>query len=262
MTELDSRNAVRFYRSDTYKYLNELLAVEKNVPPFPRQIFGNTEEPGAVMLVQEYPHGGKAAFLGGYDEPFFSDCFQWLRDNYNEWGLYSYDKALFSHPILTQCFEVGPIQPTRSYVCESAKSIPDIVAQGEKLVRSDKPEVYAYPQEPQSGNTDLVAMFELFVLHDHGEIFVLKEHNEILAYLCSHHELENIWDIHYIHVREDRRNEGLGTQLAVWYARDKLSAHQIPYYSDPANPSSERVAEKAGFICCKEAWYTELTNRN
>jgi len=90
---------------------------------------------------------------------------------------------------------------------------------------------------------------------------ISKEKDEILGYLSCANEYENVWDVDFIHVREDRRRQGLGTQLGALYAREKLRQNQIPYYSGARDEASEQTAVKAGFVCCRELFFAQVSTK-
>ena len=86
----------------------------------------------------------------------------------------------------------------------------------------------------------------MLVVNGKGEIFGFTDDDGLAGYLACNWQIDNIWDVMFVHVLESRRNHGIGTQLASAYARHRLALGEIAYYSSPA-AASERVAEKAGF---------------
>jgi len=119
--------------------------------------------------------------------------------------------------------------------------------------------VYPSPAGEHGPSAD--DLFRWLVVEGRGEILAVCEQGHIAGYLSCAPEYEHIWDLEFIHVRPERRGRGLATQLAVAYARRRLTAGQVPYWSSAANEASERTATTAGFTCCRELHAAEATRR-
>jgi GNAT superfamily N-acetyltransferase len=254
MIEISTETAVRFFKQDVPKYLGELIALEHNMPPVPRKLFGDAEVPGAIMVVMEFPHGASAA-ISGCNEEFAAECFAWLAESYGKCSLGVFDESLLGLPMIRD--RIGPIRRVRSFICTTLDQVPLPSVPVEMLDASDKEPFERYPQEPSSGRPPLSKLFQWLVLDRRGEIFAIRRGTEILGYLSAMKEYENIWDVDFIHVRREERRRGLGTQLAAGYARETLSHGEVPYYSGAANEASDRAAISAGFACCRELFWSE-----
>jgi len=254
---VDNHTAADFLKRDVHRYLAELTALELNMPPFPRRVFADADKPSVLMLVQEYPDGVWVT-VSGYNEKFLLECFDWWCSSFDKFILASVDERVFDVPEMKHIFELGRIRRSRSFLCTSIDRVPAVVAAAGRRTEFDKEAFERYPQEPARHRPGLSQLFQLFVLEGHGEIFAVKEKGEILAYLSCASEYENVWDVDFIHVREDRRRQGLGAQLAALYARGRLKQSQIPYYSGARSETSQRTALKAGFLCCRELVFAEV----
>jgi GNAT superfamily N-acetyltransferase len=256
MINIDKRSAIEFLKRDIYRNLLELHALEQNIHPIMDRFFADAEAPSVVMLVAE-----SWAILSGYHEVFLPECFDWLRNAFDKFTLLSVDKRVFDRPMIERHqLQFGKVGRRRSFVCTSMAQIPAITVDGCRLTESDKDAVERYPEKSSKSNPGLSQFFEWFVLDGRGEVFAIKENDEIVAYLSCGAAYENIWDVFFVHVREDRRKQGLGTQVTALYAREMLMQNKIPYYSSAVNEASERTALKAGFVCCREMFSAEVSS--
>nr|WP_084110827.1 GNAT family N-acetyltransferase [Caldanaerobius fijiensis] len=114
-----------------------------------------------------------------------------------------------------------------------------------------------FTDEKVTNRPTLQQLFNIFVEEGEGEIYALIDNDEILGYLSCAPAYLNIWDVDFIYIKPHLRNKGLGTQIVRVYALDKLTQGKIPYYSNARDSVSARVAQKAGFICCREVYYVE-----
>lgn len=210
------------------------------------------------MLVEEYPWG-TSAFFSEYNEPFLQECVAWLRASFDEVRFASIEECLFSTPALLAAFTLGPVKRVRSLACTPASRIPELTSIILTLDETHRNLVERYPPEGRTNGPGLRELFQMFVVKGGGEIYGVLEQDVLVGYVACTNDYENVWDVDFIHVREDRRNVGLGIQLAAFYAKDKLRQNQVPYWSAAANPASERAAEKAGFACCRELFYAEAS---
>jgi hypothetical protein len=255
--ETSGECALAFFRRDVCRYYGEVVALERDMPPIPRKLLTTTVNPSLFMMVEDYPHG-RVAVVCGYEEAFARDCLAWLRGASAKYTLAAFDERVIGLARAENV--VGPLRRSRSFVCTSVDGVPALSVAATKLTPADGDAFGRYPVVPSRTRPPLPRLFRDLVLNHGGEIMAIREGVEIVAWLSCMKELENIWDVDFIHVRPERRNCGLGTQVAAAYARDKLLAGDIPYYSGVANnEASERAALKAGFVCCRELFSAEVT---
>lgn len=253
MITIGNTTAIRFLEREPLRYECELTALKANIPPIPRSLFADAAEPTCMMLVEEFPHGTSATICG-YDESFLKDCAEWLQEKEAEFMLLALDERVLRSPHVAQWFTLDQPRCYRSFVCTSSERVSPTNVTAYKLTEADREAVARYPQEPEAHQHPLSAKFEMFVLKGAGDIYAIKDKDEIVAWLSCCRARDNIWDVDFIHVRHDRRRQGLGWQVAAMYARDKLAGGQIPFYSSARDEASERTALKAGFTCCRELW--------
>jgi hypothetical protein len=256
IVETNKENALAFFRRNVYRYYGEVVALARNMPPIPRKLFASPIHPDLFMLVEDYPHG-RCAIVCGYEEAFVRDCLAWLAGASGMYWLMAFDERVIGQARAEHA--VGPVRSGRSFACTSLDRVPALTVVAAKLTLADRDAFGRYPVESSSSRPPLTVLFNYLVLNHGGEILAIREGEEIVAWLSCMKELEEMWDVDFIHVRADRRHRGLGTQIAAAYARDKLLAGDIPYYSGAANEASERAALNAGFVCCRETFSAEVT---
>ena len=258
IVETKREGALAFFRRDMCLYYGEVIALARNMPPIPRKLFAAATNPGLFMVVEDYPHG-RFATVCAYEETFIKECLAWLRGASGKYRLAAFDERVIGLARAEDA--VGPLRRSRSFVCTSVDRVPALTVAAARLTPADRDAFGRYPVEPSGTRPPLPRLFQDLVLNHGGEILAIREGADIVAWLSCMKEFENIWDVDFIHVRRDMRNRGLGTQIAAAYARDKLLAGDIPYYSGAANEASERAALKAGFVCCRELLWAEVSAR-
>lgn len=273
MTAVDKNIAYQFLKRNSYLYFRELEMLENPSRDIPLQAFADASEPSAIMLAVAKSlqfmgpprPNSMSVWLCGYEEGFWKATVLWLQDRCEWLILRCLDQRAVLSPDLTCRFEVETMPPVRSYVCTSLKNIPPITSPVTKLTVEDRAAVERYPDEyvPDSSETLLKNHFKRLVLRSKGDIFAVKEDDEILGYLaCNRCYLKNTaWGLFRVHLRQESRKRGLGTQLAAAYAKDKLSLGEIPFYDYARNEASERAALKAGFVCCRTEFRAEARRR-
>lgn len=259
MVPVDNHSAVDLLKQDPYRYLGDLIGLDLNMPPIPRSAYGNAESPSVVLVVEEWPWG-IAGLFSSYDEGFVSEGLDWLLVRHEKVRLESTDRRVLDYAAGRNDLEGGPVSCTRSFLCTSLERVPD-VSSADKLLLDDAPAVERYPTGHRTNGPELPALFQWFVTQGRGEIYACKEAEEILGFLSCAREWQNIWDVDFIHVREEARGLGLGTKLAAAYARALLARGDIPYYSGARNEASERTAIRGGFHCCRELFSTEIRRK-
>lgn len=254
--------AAQLLERNRFRYYKELSRLRSKNPQFRRclHVFADGSEPSVLMLVEET---GSLGFepdvwvsFTGYDETFLKDCVSWLYAKYEKFRLATVDQRVILNPHLQKHFHLEVLPCRKDFVCTSIDRVPYVTMTVTKLTETDRAAVERYPEEPDEHSAGFLTNFRTCVLEGHGEIFVIKEEKEILGYLAySYGDYgENTCGMYFIHVRQDRRNQGLGTQLAAAYAREKLLQGVIPFFENAVNEASERTALKAGFVCCREEY--------
>ena len=263
MKEISTATAISFFRRDRYRYFGALATLSQNMPPIPRRLFADGDEPGAVMMVEEFPHG-ICAGISGSGSRFLAESIDWLRDSCEELLLSVEDKRIFHIRTLMQAFRGGPIGCVRSFVCTDLGRVPEMSGGIARLTWDDRSAMERYEYESSVQGPSLVQVFQWQVIDRGGVIYAVKDGDEIVAYLSCSREYENIWDLDFIHVQPSRRQRGLGTRLATSYARDRLMCGEVPYYSGVRddNEASRRTALRAGFALCAERFSATLRRKD
>jgi len=256
IVETNKEGALAFFRRDVCRYFGEVVALARNMPPIPRKLFTAATNPSLFMMVEDYPHG-RFAIICGHEDAFVRDCLAWLRGTSGNYRLAAFDERVIG--LARAEHVVGPLDRSRSFVCALVDRALALTVAVTQLTPADQDAFGRYPVESSNTRPPLSRLFQYLVVDHGGEILAIRERAEIVAWLSCRKELENIWDVDFIHVRPELRNRGLGSQIAAAYARDKLLAGDIPYYSVAANEASERAALKAGFVCCRELFWAEVT---
>jgi len=259
MIPIERQAAVDLLRRDPYRYLGDLIALDLNMPPIPRTVFGDAEVPSAIAVVEEWPWGIGAS-ASSFDVVFLGEFLDWLSERHEEFGLGSTDRRVLDYASDRPDLEVGPVSCTRSFACASLERVPEM-SPACKLTEDDAPAVEQYPAGHRNNGPELPTLFQWFVIEGKGEIYACKDGNEIVGFLSCAREWENIWDVDFIHLRDEARGRGLGTRLAATYARTLLTRGDIPYYSGARNEASERTATSAGFHCCRELFVADVSRK-
>ena len=259
MIPIERQAAVELLRQDPYTYLCDLIALDLNMPPIPRTVFGDAEPPTVIAVVEEWPWGIGAS-VGSFDGVFLSEFLDWLCERHEKFGLGSTDRRVIEYASDRPDLDVGPISCTRSFACTSLDAAPD-VEPASALIAADSDAAKRYPTGHRTNGPELGDLFQRFVIERNGGIYACKDGNEILGFLSCAREWENIWDVDFIHVRDEARGRGLGTRLAATYARTLLKRGDVPYYSGARNEASERTAVSAGFHCCRELFTADVSRK-
>jgi GNAT superfamily N-acetyltransferase len=259
MKQIDSRAALEILRKDQYLYLIEILSLDRDNPVVPKKVFGNSDLPTAILLVEEFPHG-VCASIPVFDEGFAGDCLRWLAASYRQFSLCSANRRVFDALEGMRELKHGSVGCRRSFVCTSLDRVPGATPDVRRLTREDLPLAEGYPEEG-GGQPGLRQFLPWSLDRGDGEVYAATEGKEIVGYLYCRNAYRNIWDVGHIHVRAERRRQGIAVHLAAAYARAKLNSRQVPYYSGASGEASERTALRAGFALCREVYYSEVSSR-
>ena len=259
MISVDRLSGVALLKQDPYRYLGDLISLDLNMPPIPRRVFGDAESPSVIMVLEEWPWGISASF-SSYNKGFVSEGLDWLLEHHEKVSLRSTDRRVLEYASGCPDLEVGPVSCTRSFVCPSLERVSD-VAPAIKLTEKDRQAVERYPGGHRTNGPELGQLFQWFVLEAKGEIYACIENGEILGFLACAMEWGDIWDVDFIHVRDEARGRRLGARLAAMYARTLLARGDIPYYSGARNDASEGTATRAGFHCCRELFGMDIRRK-
>jgi len=104
-------------------------------------------------------------------------------------------------------------------------------------------------EEQNDGNT-LQYYFETCVLYsdiEYGDVHVMIKNDIVIGYIACTNYYDNIWDVMYVYVNEQERNNSYGSMLINYYANYISNYNGVPYYSNPNGIASEKSANKAGF---------------
>ena len=267
MISIANKAAAAFLRRDLLKHLEEVVHLELNLPPFPIHAYADAKPPTAVMLVSEMPYGVNA-FLSRQSDVFTTASLDYLSGVYDKFSLRSVDCKVFEAESLAKLLEPAAVRCYPSLACTALDTAPARYHQCRRLSPNDNDRdlfiqyQYDMTQEAyQEGRPNNSQIFESLVIENEGEIYAVEEDYELAGYLTCYPDIDNVWDVEFIHVREDKRNQGIGEKLAGTYARERLARGEIAYYSSPANRASERVAEKAGFTRCRTLFCAELDTK-
>lgn len=261
MVPVTNATAAVVFQRDRYRYLAELLGLVADEPPVPRNAFADSDDdPRLVMYVEQYPWGPYVT-VSAYDPEFARDCVGWWREQLGEFTLGSTDPRLFDDPALREAFALEPVRCYRSFVCTSLAAVPDVTGDARLLAEADRAMCARYPEESRPHCPNLSGYLDMMVGDGQGEVLILVEEGDVIAYLACDPSHEEIWDVAFIHVREDRRGHRLGTRIAAEYARRMLTNGRIPYYSGVTLEASARAALGAGFACCRELYSTTARPR-
>lgn len=260
MIELDYKSGLNFFLNDTYRYLSEIIALECNTPPVPRRIFADHFNPTVVMLVEEYIHGPYVTF-SDHHPTFVPESLDWVVETFGHFTLAALDERVLDAVSRRSDLRVSEMRQNVCYVCKSAWGIPATETTPVKLTPADGDLVLRYPQRLVKNRPDLYLVFQWFVAAGGGEIHAIEEDGEILAYLSCCRAYERIWDVDYLHVRDDQRGRDLAVDLAAFYATERLKRDEAPYYSNVITATSRRSAEKAAFELCRQVFHAKVTHR-
>jgi ribosomal protein S18 acetylase RimI-like enzyme len=259
MIEISLQKAAEFMKRDVYHNLSGLIAVELNSPPVPQRVFADSEDPAAIMHVYEWPeHEDSYISLTGYNLIFLKECADWLRCNYNCCRGGSDNQTVFTDTALSRVFGYDSPRRIPSLVCKSPEYVLQVDDPRIRVTTAwDRPAVERYAKRC-SNPQDLLLEG---AASPNEKMYGMFEDEELLGYLTAGYSYPGIWDVFNIHVREDRRNQGIGAKLAVFYAKDMFANNLIPYYSGAGNEASERTAKKAGFVLCLETFHTRINRK-
>jgi hypothetical protein len=257
LTMMDNSEAATMLARNVYRYLWELMALDKTATI----ALGYDAKPGSLLIVE--PDAVETwATLDSSDVAFIEASLRWLRDSFPRFTLAGFDAAQFTGDFTRHDLKCGPLKRRRSFVCESVNTIPPVTADIVPLTAADGEAMSRYPQEQVVGfpRPTPTQLFDELVTRAGGEVFAAWRANEIVGYVSSWRRYGNIRAVDYIHVRRECRSRGIGTQLAAFFAGKMLSRELIPYYSNAWNPASERTAEKAGYACCRDMYFADVSS--
>ena len=260
MISIANETAAAFLRRDLLRHLAEIMQIELNIPPFPTQSFADAATPTVVVLVWEGPWG-VGAFLSQQNDRFTTESLDYLRARAGRFSLSSVDEDVFAAESVAKLLGAATPRCYPSLAYTSSVAAPNAYHQCRRLTGSDRDLFVRFPHEREGEAPSPSELFEAMVVNETAEIFGVEESGELSGFLSCNHDIDNIWDVDFINVREDRRDRGIGEQLASTYARERLARGGIAYYSSPANRASERVAEKAGFTRCRTLFHAELDTK-
>jgi hypothetical protein len=258
MTPINNAQASSFLRHDLLKHLAEVLQLECGKPPVPTTAFADAESPSVVMLVSDMPWG-VAAFLSNHDHDFTTRALRHLTGLHNSFTLSSLDPGVFRSQAAQVLLTADDVQcyPSLAFTGTLPASEPD--PRCRRLCSDDADLFRHYPQEAVAhGAPSHSDLFAELVLEQKGEVFGFIDDEGLAGYLACAKEVDNVWDVAFVHVVENKRDSGVGTQLAKAYATRRLELGQIAYYSGPT-AASERAAIKAGFVRCRELLSAEVS---
>lgn len=262
MRQVESNVAEALLRQDRYRYLAELTALTRNVPAVPREVYADADPASAVMLVEHYPHSDRpTVWLSACGATLVQEALDAVLGRLEEFALHSVDRSVFDALEATGQFSVAEVRCRRSFVCTAIGRVPPAQRRVAALTECDRDAFLAYPLGGPGSGPRRADLFRRFVEEGRGEVLAVRDGGGIMGYLSCNPEFEDVWDVEYVHVREEARRTGVGAALAGAYARRRLAAGQVPYWSGAANEASERTALKAGFVCCREQFYADVSAR-
>lgn len=253
MIPIDNAAAAGFLRQDLLRHLGEVVQLERGVPGWPTRAFAYAEPPTVVLLVSDTPWG-VTAFLSRHDEDFTAHSMRYLTGLHDSLTLSSVDEGVFRAKSVTEVLGTSAVQCVPSLACTHGSIGPTPDGRCRQLGPDDRELLVRYPQEQAPGGgqpPSHAELFDMFVVNGKGESFGFVDDDGLAGYLTCDWQIDNVWDVVTVHVLEGRRNQDIGTQLALAYARRRLGQGEVAYYSSPTNPASERAAEKAGFTRCR-----------
>ena len=253
MISIANTSAASFLRRDLLKHLAEVMQLERGIPACPTQAFADADPPTVIMLVSDMPWG-VTAFLSHHQDDFTTRSLHYLTGRHDTFSLSTVNEDLFRAESVTQVLGTSAVRCVPSLACTHGGigQAPDCRCR--QLGPDDRAFLVRYPQEPApvGGRPPSHAeLFDMFVVNGKGESFGFVDDDGLAGYLTCDWQIDNVWDVVTVHVLEGRRNQDIGTQLALAYARRRLGQGEVAYYSSPTNPASERAAEKAGFTRCR-----------
>jgi len=252
MRGVESSVAIALLAEDRYKFFAELVSLAAENPYVPKEVYADTIPATVVMVVEHFPHGDSVTF-SSYSGAFLREAVTQVLCRLDGFLLISPDRRVFEAAETPSTLEMGKVSCRRSFVCTDLSRVPATQIAAAALTESDEGTFVRYAHKHLEGTPGPADLFRWFVREGRGEILALTEQRDLLGYLSCSPEYRDIWDVEYVHVREDMRGRGLGTVLAATYARQRLTRGQVPYWSSAASEASERTALKAGFFCCREA---------
>lgn len=85
-----------------------------------------------------------------------------------------------------------------------------------------------------------------------NKIIYLQIGNQIIGYIALTKHYKNIWDVAYIFINENYRNNGYATLLCKKAQQILYQHNQVLFYSYCESTASEKVAQKSGLLPCAE----------
>jgi len=136
---------------------------------------------------------------------------------------------------------------------ELASAVPDDTVSVTPYRESDKAEI---AQAVCSGKLDGASMnANMFVpctVFRDVKWYILRVNGEIAGYLRGECGYANVYDIGWLYVEPRFRGRGYAVRLVLYFSEELFASGAVPHYGYAISPSSERVAEKCGFVCDPE----------
>jgi len=244
----DPSSVVKYLRRDVLRNNCFLEAVEKNVPPVPREIRAAVTPDGAmfgVMLVEDFPHSKWVRMradspralrvLVGCLDPQGSYCFA-VHDDLRKWFMES-----VSNPKLSSETVAMTLLPSEFCPFE-------IPGEARRLRVADKALTEAFadcgPHEPPLSR---------FVEWTEGEpeslaVFGLLVDEEIVSYVEFRVAVDNIWEVCTIRTRTEAQGKGFAKAALSYASGELLREGMLPLYQvRHDNVPSIRTAEAVGY---------------
>ena len=121
------------------------------------------------------------------------------------------------------------------------------------LEAQDKAAFVSCTQEQIKNRPPLAVLFDIFVNRHQGQILAAFDGERVVGYLSFNAVADDVYDVDYIYVHPDMREQGIGKQLTSAYVQ-YANAHGFrAYWSNAKNEESEKTALSCGFSVIRQA---------
>ncbi len=115
-------------------------------------------------------------------------------------------------------------------------------------------------QEQIKNRPPLALLFDVFVTRHQGSILAFFQEDKVVGYLTFNTIADQVYDVDYIYVVPELRNQGIGKKLAMAYALYARSHGYSAYWSNAKNEASVKTAMSCGFNIIRQAYKFVSTN--
>jgi GNAT superfamily N-acetyltransferase len=167
----------------------------------------------------------------------------------DEKQIQAYKSALYKFAEINRILSYIKDKSTDKMILEN-KKIRLISEQDEALFKS-------FPQEQIKNRPDPSMLFDIFIKENEGKIAVFTENEILKGYLSFGLMFSNIYDVDYIYVVPEYRNQKIGKKLALYVSELLISENNILFWDCDVNDiQSSKTALSADFmLCCERIKY-------